>query len=809
MNNWTLSVAGMKCASCSSRVERTLQALDGVERASINLAMGMASVSGNISLESVARQVTKIGFKVPEVSETYILKGLSCASCVAKCEAAFMAVDGVREAQINLATNEATVRQIAGSVAFATLRQAVVQKGFDLIRLGAAQDPGAIAEQERLAEYRDIKKRLLIGGVLAVAIMLLGHWQGVGLDGLWELSKQQIFFWQWLLATPIQFWVGWYFHKSALVAARSGSANMHTLVTVGTFSAYGYSLLVMLVPELFAVEGIAAAVYFDTSGSIIVLILLGRFLEARAKGRTSQAIRKLIELAPKMARVLKGDKDGDEVDMPVEDVEPGFRLLVKPGEKIPLDGVILRGKSALDESMLTGESLPVDKGPGEDVVGGTLNKTGALTIQVTKVGGDTVLAHIVSMVRNAQGSKPPIARLADKIAGIFVPVVMVLAAITFLAWWLLGPEPALTYGMLNAVSVLIIACPCALGLATPTSIMVGTGKGAENGILIRGGEALECAHKLDIVVFDKTGTLTNGTPSLTDWQGSDADLALVATAEKGSEHPIAQAVVAGAKERDIELLEAESFEAFAGMGVKAQVDGQTILVGTRLLFSQNQVDFSEFADALVDYEANGQTAMLAAKNGQIIGILAVADTIREQSREAIASLKAMGVEVAMLTGDNHRVAQAVAAKLAIETVFAEVLPEQKEAKIASLQKGGQIVAMVGDGINDAPALAQADVGFALGSGTDVAMETAGVTLMSGDPRGVARAIRLSRLTMGNIRQNLFWAFAYNVTLIPLAAGVWFPWFGILLSPIFAAGAMGLSSVTVVTNALRLRSINIR
>ncbi len=779
--------------------------MEGVNRASINLAMGMATVEGDIPLESIARQVTEIGFKVPEMTETYHLKGLSCAACVARCEGAFLAIDGVREAQVNLATQEATIRFIAGAVPFETLRGAVTEKGFDLIRLGAAEDPGAIAEQERVEEYRDIRKRLTIGGLLSLGIALLGHWSGLGLDGWIALEKPEIFFWQWLLVSPIQFWVGWYFHKSALVAARSGSANMHTLVTVGTFAAYCYSVMVLLVPEMFVVEGISAEAYFDTSGSIIVLILLGRFLEARAKGHTSQAIRKLIELTPKMARLIR---DGEEVEVPLAEVAPGDRLLVKPGEKVPVDGVILRGTTTLDESMITGESVPIDRTPGEDVVGGTLNKTGAFTLQVTKVGGDTVLARIVSMVRNAQGSKPPIARLADQIAGIFVPVVLVLASLTFLVWWIWGPEPTLTYALLNAVSVLIIACPCALGLATPTSIMVGTGKGAENGILIRGGESLEMAHKLDMVVFDKTGTLTQGQPALTDWLGTREDLVLVASAERGSEHPIAQAVVAGVKEEGMALREAESFEAVVGMGVKAQVDGKQIMVGTRRLMEENGVDFSAMLQPLEQYEAEGKTAMLAACDGKIIGVIAVADTVRPESREAVATLQKMGISVAMLTGDNQKTAQAIADQLGIDRVIAQVLPNQKEQTIEMFRQEGKVVAMVGDGINDAPALARADVGFAMGGGTDVAMETASITLMSGDPRGVARAIRLSRMTMRNIRQNLFWAFAYNVILIPLAAGVWFPWFGILLSPIFAAGAMGLSSVTVVSNALRLRTVSI-
>ncbi len=798
---FTLPVSGMSCASCSGRVERKLAGLEGVDGAAVNLTTAKATVTGRVSLEELVAAVKEAGYEVPAKTETYTVQGLSCASCVARTEKALLAVPGVSHAQVNLATSEAAVQFVPDAVSFTSLQKAVKGVGYTLTQVQAGEEPEDLAEQERQAEYQEIRKRLISGAILVISTFALVHWQRLGLSAVADFSRQTNFFLQFLLITPVQLWVGWHFHKSAIATARHGSANMHTLVTVGTFSAYIYSVLVLIAPGLFEAEGLAAEVYFDTAGAIIVLILLGRFLEIRAKGRTSQAIRKLMGLAPKIARVIR---DGREQDIPLAEVVAGDRIVVRPGEKVPVDGIIREGSSAVDEAMLTGESIPIEKMPGDEVIGGTINKSGAFTFEATKVGKDTVLSQIVDMVQKAQGAKPPIARLVDKIASIFVPVVIVIAGITFLVWWLFGPEPALTYGLLNFVAVLIIACPCALGLATPTSIMVGTGKGAENGILIRGGESLETAHKVDVVVFDKTGTLTEGRPELTNWTGNEAELALAAAAERKSEHPLAEAIVAKAQDASLNMPEPESFEAVAGQGVKARINGTDVLVGTRRMMEQAGVDASQHLEIMDEFEQEGKTAMLAAIDGQVAGVLAVADTVREESRQAVSQLKAMGIEVAMLTGDNKRTAQAIAGQLEIDRVLAEVLPTHKSDEIKRLQSTGKIVAMVGDGINDAPALAQADVGIAIGTGTDVAMEASDITLMRGDPQGVSTAVQLSRATMRNIRQNLFWAFAYNVTLIPLAAGVWFPWFGILLSPIFAAAAMGLSSVTVVTNALRLR-----
>ncbi|MBF0341959.1 MAG: cadmium-translocating P-type ATPase [Magnetococcales bacterium] len=785
----TFPVGGMSCASCSGRVERTLAALPGVERASVNLTMAKATVVGEVPLDTLMAAVREIGFQVPVVTESFAIQGLSCAACVAKAEQTLEKVIGVTRVRVNLASQEALVAYVPDVVTFEALQQAVQSMGYTLVRTRTDEEPMDLAEAERLREYREIKKRLGIGALLLIANMLVMH--GHGMQAWLQCA----------LVTPVQFWVGWPFHVNAWSALRHGGANMHTLVTVGTFSAYFYSLLVLLAPGLFTARGVAAEVYFETSGMIIVLILLGRFLEIRAKGRTSLAIRALMGLAPKIARVIR---DGQELDIPLKEVVVGDLFVVRPGEKIPVDGVILKGNATLDESMLTGESLPVERGRGDAVTGGTLNRTGSLICKAVKVGRDTALARIVAMVREAQGVKPPIARLADRIAAVFVPAVMGIALLTFGVWYGFGPEPAFNYALLNFVAVLIIACPCALGLATPTSILVGTGKGAEHGILIRGGDALETAHKIEVVVFDKTGTLTQGKPVLTDWSGDDVTLGLVASAERRSEHPIAEAVVNGARSRGVTLMDPARFLALPGQGIVAEVEGREVVVGTLKLMREKGIDCASAMERFQEYQRLGRSAMLAAVDGVVAGVLGVSDPVKPHAAEAVRSLRAMGIGVVMLTGDGRIVAQAIAGELGIGEVLAEVLPEEKELKIRQMRESGRIVAMVGDGINDSPALARADVGIAMGTGTDVAMEASDITLVSGDPRGVATAILLSRATMRNIRQNLFWAFAYNVVLIPLAAGVWFPWFGILLSPVFAAFAMSLSSVTVVSNALRLR-----
>jgi len=675
---------------------------------------------------------------------------------------------------------------------------------------GETETPAAKEERAKAAD-RDLRMRFGVAAALTLPVMILGMSEHLGLP----LTKSASFWLQLLLTTPIQFWAGWQFYKGAFAVARHGSADMNTLIAVGTSAAYLYSLVATVAPQLFAAGGLAPAVYFDTSAAIITLILFGRLMEMRARGRASEAIRKLIGLQPKEARIIR---NGREQDIPIQEVRIGDIVIVRPGEKVPVDGIVRNGTSAVDESMLTGESLPVDKQPGDLVVGATLNRTGSLKVEATKVGREMALARIIRMVEEAQAAKPPLARLADRIAAYFVPAVIAIAAVTFALWLMFGPPPALTYALINFVAVLIIACPCALGLATPTSIMVGIGKGAEHGVLIRGGDALERAQELTTVVLDKTGTLTRGEPAvravvpLAGGWTQDRLAAIAASAEQGSEHPVAEAILRHAHQRGLKLEEARDFTAIPGHGIRAKVGegSQTLdvsLGNLRLMEAQGILVSAETEKTAEQLASDGLTPMYlavqslanpgTAQTPQLVGLLAVADQLKDHANEAVDALHRLGLEVIMLTGDNPRTARAIAEQVKIDRVLAEVLPEQKAREIQRLQEQGKVVAMVGDGINDAPALAQADVGMAIGTGTDVAMETADVTLMSGDLRGVVTAIALSRATTRNIKQNLFAAFIYNILLIPAAA------LG-MLNPIWAAAAMGLSSVSVVGNALRLR-----
>ena len=738
--------------------------------------------------------------------------GMSCASCVGRVEQAIEKVPGVLEANVNLASEKATVRYFAGGVEHRDLEIAVEGAGYGLAR-------GEEYPNER--EYEKLKTDFLLAAVLTALILAGSLPMMLGLEPL--IPMMWLSFVLLGLATPVQFWAGRRFYRGAWGALKHGQANMNTLVVMGTSAAYLYSAVAALAPGLFAAG--RADVYFDTSALIITLILLGRLLEAGAKGRTNEAIKKLAGLQAKTARVVRG---GEELDVPVEDVRAGDIVVVRPGEKVPVDGRVVSGGSAVDESMITGESIPVAKREGDEVIGATMNTSGSFRFQATKVGEDTALHQIMRMVEEARGSKAPIQRLADRISAVFVPAVIGVAAVTFLIWLLFGPEPALTFALLNTVAVLIIACPCAMGLATPTSIMVGTGKGAESGILVRGGEALEGAHKLDTVVLDKTGTLTRGEPELTDivlTNGIPEEelIRLLASAELGSEHPLGEAIVRGAKDRGLPPTEADAFEAISGGGIRARVEGREVLVGSRRFLSASGLSEDGLGARSEELAREGKTPIFVAVDGEAAGLVAVADVVRDESREAVEQLHALGLEVTMLTGDDGRTAEAIARKLGIERVVAEVRPEDKACEVKRLQAEGKRVGMVGDGINDAPALAQADVGIAIGTGTDVAIEAADLTLISGDVRGVARAIELSRATVRNIEQNLFWAFAYNVALIPVAAGVLYPLFSdgsvpdILspvlgeygfLNPVLAAAAMALSSVTVISNALRLRRANV-
>jgi Cu+-exporting ATPase len=810
----SIPVAGMTCASCVRRVERTLSEKEGVAEASVNFAAEKASVTYDPTTtnpDDLIGAIRDAGYGADVRETTFSVTGMTCASCVGRVERALEKVPGVLEASVNLANERATVEYLAGEVEPKDLEMAIEGAGYGVVR----EDSSVEDSHER--EYRTLKADFLLAATLTAIILLgsLPHMLGLMLPfptGWLNLALL-------LLATPVQFWAGWRFYRGTWGALKHGQANMNTLVVMGTSAAYLYSVVATLAPQLFAAG--RADVYFDTSSLIITLILLGRLLEARAKGRTNEAIKKLAGLQAKTARVLRG---GEELDVPLENVRVGDVVVVRPGEKVPVDGRVVSGGSAVDESMITGESIPVTKREGDEVIGATMNTSGSFRFEATKVGEDTALYQIMRMVEEAQGSKAPIQRLADRISALFVPAVIGVAVVTFAVWLLFGPEPALTFALLNTVAVLIIACPCAMGLATPTSIMVGTGKGAESGILIRGGEALEGAHKLDTVVLDKTGTLTRGTPELTDVVVLDGMheeelLRLLASAERASEHPLGESIVRAATHRGLPLGELEAFEAVSGGGIRACVDGRKLLVGSRRFLSESGI--SEYGLASRDEELarEGKTPIIVAVDGELAGLVAVADMVRDESREAVDRLHALGLEVAMLTGDNCRTAEAIARELGVDRVVAEVRPEDKVAEVKRLQAEGKRLGMVGDGINDAPALAQADVGIAIGTGTDVAMEASDLTLISGDVRGVARAIMLSKATVRNIKQNLFWAFAYNVALIPVAAGVLYPLFTegsvpeILrpvlgeygfLNPILAAGAMALSSVTVVSNALRLR-----
>ncbi len=804
-------VTGMTCAACSARVQSGLSGMEGIKFVNVNLASERASVDFNpeiTSPEAIIKKIEDIGYGATVAKQTIPVTGMTCAACSARVQRELAGVDGVLKADVNLATESATVEYLPTQAGFRELREAIRRAGYDVLKTQPGEDIVEREQREREARYLALKRKVVTGAALSVPIFILMYSRFLGLFA--GLPLRVNFIMQMALATPIQFWIGRQFYSGAVSAARHRTTNMNTLIAVGTSAAYIYSAIVVFFPSFFIVKGLMPAahldVYFDTSAAIIVLILLGRTLEARARGKTSDAVKKLIGLAPKSARVVR---NGAETEVPVADVEPGDVISVRPGEKIPADGIVTEGYSSVDESMITGEPIPVEKRPGGSVTGGAINKTGSFKFEAVKVGRNTVLAGIIEMVQRAQGSKPPIARLADTISSFFVPAVMGLAALTFIIWYAFGPPPAFTYALLNFISVLIIACPCALGLATPTSIMVGTGKGAESGILIRSGEALEAAHKLNCIVLDKTGTVTRGEPSVTDIITNnsiteDQALYYAASAEKTSEHPLAGAFLKAARESGIKLGETRQFQAIAGHGIKGSVDGRELLLGNLRMMTDEGIDTGQLAPAAEGLSNEGKTPVFLALDKKPAAVLAVADTLKENSREAIKALRDMGLEVIILTGDNKRPAQAIARQAGADNVIAEVLPDKKAEVIKKLQSEGKKVGMAGDGINDAPALAQADVGIAMGTGTDVAIEAADITLMAGDLRGVVRAIALSKATLKNIKQNLFWAFAYNTILIPVAAGALYPFFGTLLSPVYAAAAMGMSSVTVVSNALRLR-----
>jgi len=805
-----LPIVGMSCASCATTIQRGLADLKGVEKANVNLATSKATVLFQPQLvkpEEFISSVRKSGYEVGTASLELPIQGMDCASCVQKIEKTLLQTRGVTKAVVNLATERARIEYIPSETNLVEIKKVVESSGHKVLEFAPSEE---VEDPERLIrekEYKKLKIKFIVGLVLGILIFLGSsrHWFP------WIPSFLGNFYVLWVLATPVQFWIGWQFYRGAWGAFKHRNADMNTLIAVGTSAAYLYSVTATLFPTFFETGGIKPEVYFDTSALIIVLIILGRLLEARAKGQTSEAIKKLMGLQPKTARVIREEK---EMDIPVEEVLVGDTVVVRPGEKIPVDGIVKEGKSAVDESMITGESIPVKKEPGDEVIGATINKTGSFKFQTTKVGKDTALAQIIKLVQDAQGSKAPIQRLADVISGYFVPIVISIAIATFVIWFNFGPFPALTFALLTFVAVMIIACPCALGLATPTAVMVGTGKGAEKGILIKGGESLETAHKLDTIVFDKTGTLTKGEPEITDIvtinaYSEEEILKYSASAEKASEHPLGEAIIKRAGEKKIELHDPKNFNAIEGHGIEAEVDGKRVLLGNLKLMRKRQIAVRDLEGKAEELAGDGKTPMYVSLEGKAAGLIAVADTLKENSLQAVEKLKKLGLEVIMLTGDNKKTAQAIARKAGIDKVLPEVLPEDKVHEIKSLQSGGRRVAMVGDGINDAPALAQADVGIAIGSGTDVAMEASDITLIKGDLRGVVSAIELSKRTIKVIKQNLFWAFFYNTAGIPIAAGVLYPFFGILLNPIFASAAMAFSSVSVVSNSLRLRRVKLR
>ena len=806
---YDLTIEGLSCGGCVSKTEKALNGVNGVSEASVNLATGGARIRAGeeVSYQALRDAVQKAGFNVATETLRFQITGMHCGSCVSRVEEAARAVPGVVDANVNLATEKATVEVVAGTVSADSLAQAISKTGYETTPI-QEQTSSEPEEDSQAREARDLKRSVAVAALFTLPIFILDmgahftpafhEWQ------MQAIGRQPLHYLFFVLASVVLFGPGLRFFRQGLPALMRGGPDMNSLVMLGATAAWGYSVVATFLPSVLP-EG-QVQVYYEAAAVIVTLILVGRFMEARAKGRTGEAIKRLLTLQARTARVIR---EGDAQEVPIEEVAQGDTVQVRPGEKIPVDGTVTGGGSWVDESMITGEPVPVEKAEGDEVVGGTINQSGSLTFTATRVGNDTTLQQIVRMVEEAQGSKLPIQALVDRVAGVFVPIVMAAAALTFGVWMLFGPDPALTFALINAVAVLIIACPCAMGLATPTSIMVGTGKGAEMGILFRRGDALQRLRNTDVVAFDKTGTLTRGQPEMTDFevmgdQQEDELLRLIASVEQASEHPIARAIVAAAEARELNLSEASGFDTATGKGVIAQVDGHEVALGGAGYMKELGVPTDQAGNTAEKLGHQGHTPLYAAVDRQLASVIAVADPLKETTVDAIRHLHDAGLRVAMITGDNQHTANAIARQCDIDEVQSEVLPDGKVDAVEALQEGGRSVAFVGDGINDAPALAQSDVGIAIGTGTDIAIESAEVVLMSGDLQNVPNAISLSRATIRNIKQNLFWAFGYNTLLIPVAAGILYPFMGVLLSPMFAALAMAASSVCVLTNALRLR-----
>ncbi|MBO3065307.1 heavy metal translocating P-type ATPase [Staphylococcus shinii] len=787
----TFNITGMTCTACANRIEKNLNKMDDVE-ANVNATTEKATITYNPSSTTptdLSNTIEKTGYGVLNDKVDLEVTGMTCAACSNRIEKVLNRTDGVDEANVNLTTENATIIYNPNSTSVETLIKKIQKLGYDAQLKKEADEK----QSHKALELKHKLTKLVISAILALPLLLTMF---VHLFNMHLPSILMNPWFQFILATPIQFIIGWQFYVGAYKNLRNGSANMDVLVALGTSAAYFYSLYEMV--KWLNNTNYTPHLYFETSAVLITLILFGKYLEARAKSQTTNALSELLNLQAKEARVLRNN---EEQMVPLSEVVEGDYLIIKPGEKIPVDGKILKGKTSIDESMLTGESIPVEKTQSDYVIGSTMNKNGIITIEATNVGKDTALASIIKVVEEAQGSKAPIQRLADIISGYFVPIVVGIAILTFIIWITLVRQGQFEPALVAAIAVLVIACPCALGLATPTSIMVGTGKAAENGILFKGGEHIERTHQIDTVVLDKTGTITHGTPVVTDFDGDNETLQLLASAEKASEHPLAEAIVNYARSEQVNLLEVDDFEAVPGHGIKATIAGKSLLVGNRKFLEEYHVDIDRSELQLSQFEQLGKTAMLIAINQQLRGTIAVADTVKDSTNKAIQQLHDLNIEVVMLTGDNQRTAEAIASQVGIDTVIAQVLPEEKASKVESLQANNKTVAMVGDGVNDAPALVQADIGIAIGTGTEVAIEAADVTILGGDLLLVPKAITASKSTIRNIRQNLFWAFGYNVAGIPIAA------LG-LLAPWVAGAAMALSSVSVVTNALRLKRMKL-